>query len=460
MADAKTFKWLIDGTSLTYIDNRSDHEYTYPNQHEFDWKRTSRDQQQKGAHPHISIEDKVFVETTEGDLTIKIENNTDTGQGIFEEEVEHKTQTLDDADIYYAIIDSLVVLKIKPYQEVQFRYIVYNQKVKQAHRIDSLEDSCVLLPDDHGIIFANGYYLQTGELKVFDQQIDDMLFETRIAAPNGEDFLYVFFNKSTGTYFLLSYNLIDQKVDKPIVCHGYSIFENGELCYFKSDDDPKKHHALQIWQTPYLSPNYQPPVQNESFLYKIGNKDIVKGMAECNEVQNLINKDETYANLYFDILKKATDVLDSYYWIDKEECFRLDEPLAGIKEASSMAIGEYEKVVQIRQSTQKDFDRVVALVDELNHTITASSLDEINDFVNFLSEIRKLRGENYFLERPALCKSGCRSEIRSRDGGAQRCAFKIMCRIFVARRGIEPLPRKSGGGKRSGFESKQGGGCR
>jgi hypothetical protein len=74
---------------------------------------------------------------------------------------------------------------------------VYNEKIRFARRMDTLEDSCVLLPDDHGIIFANGYYLQTGEYKLFDNQMSNMLFEKKIASPNGEDFLYVFYNKTT-----------------------------------------------------------------------------------------------------------------------------------------------------------------------------------------------------------------------------------------------------------------------
>ena len=81
--DIKTFKWLLQGDSLTYIDNRSDHEYTFPPQHEFSWQRTTRDMQRAGKNPHISIEDKVFVETVGGDLTIKVEDNTKTGQGIY-----------------------------------------------------------------------------------------------------------------------------------------------------------------------------------------------------------------------------------------------------------------------------------------------------------------------------------------------------------------------------------------
>ena len=33
--DVKTFKWVIDGDKLVYLDNRSDHEYRFPLQHEF-----------------------------------------------------------------------------------------------------------------------------------------------------------------------------------------------------------------------------------------------------------------------------------------------------------------------------------------------------------------------------------------------------------------------------------------
>ena len=191
-ADIKTFKWALQGDSLVYLDNRSDHEVRYPPQHEFEWIRTSRDLHRHGLHPHISIEDRVFVETIGGDLTIKVENNTDSGAGIYSEPVDNPDQTLDDAEIYYASVGNIILLKIRPYQEKAFRYIVYNEKIQQARRLDSIEHACVLLPDDHGLIFPNGYYLQTGEQKTFETNFGNMLFERRIAAPNGEDFLYVF----------------------------------------------------------------------------------------------------------------------------------------------------------------------------------------------------------------------------------------------------------------------------
>ena len=81
---------------------------------------TNRNQHQDGEHPHISIEDRVFVETVGGDLTIKVENNTRSGAGIYAEEVEVLDQTLDDAEIHYAILGNLILLKIRPYQEKRY----------------------------------------------------------------------------------------------------------------------------------------------------------------------------------------------------------------------------------------------------------------------------------------------------------------------------------------------------
>ncbi len=84
------------------------------------------------SHPHISIEDRVFVETVGGDLTIKVENNTDSGEGIYAEPVDNADQTLDDAEIHYAIVGNLVLMKIRPYQEQKYRYLVFNGKIQTS----------------------------------------------------------------------------------------------------------------------------------------------------------------------------------------------------------------------------------------------------------------------------------------------------------------------------------------
>ena len=82
-------------------------------QHEFRWQETNYDMHRNGAHPHISILDKLFVETIGGDLTIKIEDNTDEGKGILNEPVEHRDQTLDDAKILFADLRKLNRIKYR-----------------------------------------------------------------------------------------------------------------------------------------------------------------------------------------------------------------------------------------------------------------------------------------------------------------------------------------------------------
>ena len=392
VSDIKTFKWRFADSQLQYIDSRSEHEVRYPPQHEFQWQRSTRDQHHYGPHPHISVDDRVFVETVGGDLTIKVENNTASGQGIYAEPVDNADQTLDDAEVYYALLGNLVLLKIRPYQERDFRYLLYNDKLKKAMRLDDIQHACVLLPDDQGIIFPGGYYLQTGEFKRFDHGLSDMIYERSIASPNGEDFLYLFINQLSGTYIQLRYNLIRQEVDTPMICHGQSFFEGGQMICFKAQEEPQKHHALQIWQTPFTGPDFVAHSNTDSLLFKIGNKELVRGMAECSEILQLIHKEDNYAGLYVDLVKKASGILDSYFWLDKAETHRLDEPLRTIREAASAAVEEYDKVVRVRRDTEEKTAAVAQAVADLTKRIHRERFERIDDFVAALAELRAQRG--------------------------------------------------------------------
>ena len=391
--DIKAFKWRTSGSSLEYIDNRSEHEVIAPPQHEFLWKRTAREQHHYGKHPHISIEDRVFVETVGGDLTVKIENSTESGQGIYEEPVDHPDQTLDDAEIYYASLGNLVLLKIRPYQENKFRFLIFNAKLNTAMRLDEIEHACVMLPDDQGIIFPGGYYLQTGENKRFDHGLRDMLYERTLPASNGEDFLFLFNNRVSGTNIQLRYNLIRQTVDTPLITSGQTFFSSGEMVCFKAQDEPQKHHAVQVWQTPFTGPDFVPQSNTDSLLFKIGNKDLVRGMAECSEVLLLIDKDDNYDGLYGDLVKRCGDVLDSYFWIKKPETYRLDEPLTAIREAATAAVEEFDKVVRLRRETLARTTAVKDSIETHGKEIERSRFESIDDFVAALSKLREQRGQ-------------------------------------------------------------------
>lgn len=391
--DIKTFKWHCQDGRLTYVGNRFDHEYRYPPTHEFEWTRTHRELHRSGLHPHIAIEDRVFVECVGGDLTVKVEDNTTSGEGIYSEPVEQKDQTLDDAEIYYAVLGSLILLKIRPYQEPQFRYLVFNEKLKEVRRIDALAEACVLLPDQQGIVFPRGYYLQSGECKLFETALTDMVFYKRIVSPNGEDVLYTFYNRLSGHYVLLSYNLIARTVETPIVCGGFSLFDNGEMALFRVEDEPQRHHALQIWQTPYLAQAWQPDVPSTSYLRTIGNPELVRAMAECQEVLTLLGKDDTYGDLYLDLVRRTADILDTYFWLDRPDTFRLREPLHGLHETAAAALAEFDKVLRLRRTATQTLQQAVRRVTDLLRAISQTRFERLADFVQRLHELRALRGE-------------------------------------------------------------------
>ncbi|NLE01433.1 MAG: AAA family ATPase, partial [Fibrobacter sp.] len=219
-------------------------------------------------------------------------------------------------------------------------------------------------------------------------------FESKISAPNGEDYQYVFYNQNDGICVILSYNCIEQKIDTPLICHGFSLFDNGEMLLFKAEAEPRNSHVIQIWQTPFCSPNYSfTQTQSDSILYKIGNKEIVRCMAECRIVQSLLNKDDTYTNLYLDITRSADRIIDTYFWIDKEEGCGLGEILKQIRTTSHGAVEEFEKVSKLKRTTRETIDAVSRKAEEILSATSTSLTPKIETFVKNLSILRSLRGE-------------------------------------------------------------------
>ncbi len=161
----------------------------------------------------------------------------------------------------------------------------------------------------------------------------------------------------SGIYLVYSYNLIEQTIETPIVCSGYSHFNNGEMIVFKHESEPRKNHMIQIWQTPYVGKNHVTAGDNDSILFKIGNKDIVNCMADCKAVYKLIQKGESYQSIYVDIVKECEQIIDAYFWLDKEETYNLKEVLLYIKESSAFAIGEFEKSSENKEFNQKKANR-------------------------------------------------------------------------------------------------------
>lgn len=394
--DFAAVKWEFNDGNLRYLDGRAEAEYrriAYPPAHEFRWQTPDRESYRYGDHPHISIEDRVFVECVGGDLTIKVEDNTATGEGIYAEPVDDKYQKVDDAEIAYGIVGHLILLRIRPYKEQAARYFIFNEKQQTAVRVDSIGQSCVLLPEEHGLILPDGYYLATGELKRFETRDGGMVIERVVHAPNGEDVLYVFYNRLTGDYALMPYRLIQQKVEERISCNGFSLFPNGHLVLFRADAEPQKHHMIQLRQTPFYQPGHEPEGQKDAFLYQVGNKEVVRCLAECNEVLTLVRKENPYAELYVDLTRRCSAIVDSYPWLNSADGFQVDVALRAVREAADKAVDEFDKVRRLqREAVQKVHD-VRKRCEERFQTLRRASFTKLEDFVHNLTALRHLRGE-------------------------------------------------------------------
>ncbi len=394
--DLAVFKWEFNGGQLRYLDGRSETEFrksAFPPPHDFRWITPDRESFRYGDHPHISIEDRVFVECVGGDLTIKVEDNTATGEGIHAEPVDDKFQKVDDAEIAYAILDHLILLKIRPYKERAARYFIFNEKQQSVVRVDSIGQSCCRLPEEHGLIFPDGYYLGTGELKQFDGRETGLTLERVVSAPNGEDTLYVFYAHDTGEYVLMPYRLIAQRVEERITCHGFSLFADGNLLLFRADAEPQKHHMVQLRQTPFHLPGHEPPGQKDAFLYQVGNKDVVRALAECQEILTLARKEHPYAELYVDLVKRSNALLDSYPWLAHAECHQIDAAVRAVRDAADQAVDEFDKVRRLQREAAQRVKDARQRCDERFQLVRRSSLNRLEEFVQNLTALRQLRGE-------------------------------------------------------------------
>ncbi|MGO4778333.1 DNA repair ATPase, partial [Lysobacter sp. 2RAB21] len=182
----------------------------------------------------------------------------------------------------------------------QWRYLVFNTLTRKVLRLDAIGLACIQLPEDHGIIFPGGYYLQNGEHKSFDQSMDGMRYKRSIRSPNGEDVLYLFYEPEQGRTAMFTYNMIERRLQTPIFGHGYARLEDGRMVIFATEsDEPTRVHPMQVWQTPYASDEYaaRQPAGN-TFMGKIGNAELVRGVSELISLSREIDATEVSAQRY------------------------------------------------------------------------------------------------------------------------------------------------------------------
>lgn len=395
LTDVRVLRWSVSPTGeVKYIDNSGVRDNTPVPSHDFVWKAVGREDHVSGRHPHISIRDKVFVEAVGGDLTIKIEDNTEDGRGIYREPVDDPNQALGDAEIHYAELGNLILIKIRPYREEKTRYFVFNVVTQTVVRIDAIGQSCVQLPEDHGVIFPGGYVLADGEHRGFDADITGMRFAESIRSPNGEDVLYVFYRPKDGRYILLAYNLIRKEVQNPIHCHGYSLFRDGAMIVFRvAGADPTRVHPMQIWQSPFVSDEHAAAQPNDgTFLSRIGNADLVRGISEALTVVRMVNNQQPTVGVYETLINAVQRTRDGYFWIDDSEALGLGDAFKEIAKTAELIIDEFVKVTELKAKAAQGLSEVEAHQEAVLRDVRFDDWKELQRFIDGLGNLHGLRG--------------------------------------------------------------------
>ncbi|WP_156722149.1 DNA repair ATPase [Streptomyces apocyni] len=398
-SDIRVLRWSVsaDGTAK-FLDARGDKDHVFPPSHDFEWTEATREDHVLGRHPHISIGGEVFVETVGGTLTVKIEDNTESGEGVFSEPVDEPLQSLADADVAYARVGALILLRIRPYKEETSRYLVYNTTTKTVVRLDGIGQACRRLPEDQGIIFPGGYCLATGASKAFDTHafpVADLEFERMLRSPNGEDVLFAFHARVEGRSLLLPYNVIRKEVATPLACHGWALFDDGTLIVLRADsDEPARVHPLQLWQSPYVSDTHAASAPlGEGPLARIGNADLVRGISDCLSIARAVTETTPAGGVYEALVASCTRAADQYHWLGQAEVGDLHAPLSEVRATAEQVLGEFETVQALTRQAAQALDEAAARLATLVRRIRGEAPRTAEQWVTGLTELRQAQGQ-------------------------------------------------------------------
>ncbi|WP_331733438.1 DNA repair ATPase (plasmid) [Streptomyces sp. NBC_00080] len=393
--DIRVLRWAVtDDGRVSFLDARGERDHVFPPAHDFAWTRTAREDHVLGRHPHVSIEGEVFVETVGGTLTVKVENNTETGEGVYAEAVDEPLQSLADADIAYARVGALILLRIRPYKEDADRHLVFNTLTRTVVRLDGIGQACRRLPDDQGILFPGGYCLATGAYKTFDAVVTEGLeFERVVRSPNGEDVLFAFHARVEGRSLLLPYNVI-RKEAAALSCHGWALFDDGALVVLRADsDEPQRVHPVQLWNSPFVSDTHAAArPAGTGALARLGNADLVRGISDCLSITRAVTETTPTSEVYEALTAACVRAADSHHWLGEPELGDLHEPLTQVRTTAEQVLAEFETVQaltrQAADALTEAAERVATVVRRLRGEAPRSAAA----WVTGLTELRKAQG--------------------------------------------------------------------
>ncbi|GGO23688.1 DNA repair ATPase [Deinococcus humi] len=396
IADVRVFRWEVSPTGeISYTDARGERDAAPPPRFDFEWIRAGRELEVSGRHPHLNILDTLYVETRGGTLTVKTENDTETGEGVYSEPVDDATQSLDDARFEYARVGTLILLRVLPYREQAWRGLIYNTLTRRVIRSDAMLLSCISLPEDHGIIFPGGFYTQSGEYREFDAQVQGMTLSGVQRSPNGEDVLYTFYEPVSGESALFVYNLIRRELAAPLFAHGEALQEGGILTLFQAESSvPTRVHPMQVWKTPFYSDEFASRApQSKSALGRLGNAELVRGVSNLTQVARTTGQRAQDSRHYTRLTASARRLFEVHHWLADPANAALAGLLHEIIASSEAVLDEFEKVQSMRLAAREALDQARKEHRALLTDLASRAHTEVQSFVDALELLVAERGK-------------------------------------------------------------------
>lgn len=392
--DLRVFRWEIGlDNELTYLDARGDRDHRFPPSQDVSWTLSTRADHVNATH--VKLGERVLIDPLGGSLVIQLADGGGDGTGtkLLSDRLDHADQSLQDCTIRWARAGDLMLIDVLPYGEVQHRYYIVNLLVDKAVRMDALGSAFRQLPDGQGLIFPEGVYLKTGEMRTFDVDSANAELLEVVRSPNGEDVLYVFHERTSGRSILLPYNVVRQEVAAPIWCHGHTIFDDGTLVVFREEPESTRIHPMQIWSTPFGTDEwYAQQPRTASDLDRIGNASLVSGIADALSLSRLIADVEPSTAIYTDLLLSAGRFIDSHHWSGDETVGNLAESAHDIRVVAEQVIDEFERMQAVQSAAAAALAEAEADTVRITDDLRLSPPKTTEGFIDGLASIRRQIG--------------------------------------------------------------------
>lgn len=429
--DVRVLRWrpTADGRA-EFLDARGDRDDAFPPAHDVTWTTAGREDHVLGRDPYVALPGGLGVATVGGRLTVR----GPEGEELYAEPVEDPLQALADAVVAHAQVGPLVLLRVRPYREDTDRYLVFASLTRSVVRLDGLGQACRRLPEDQGVVFPGGYCLATGAHKTYELDTRAMEFEREVRAPNGEDVLYAFRSRAGGRALLLSYNTLRKEVATPLPCRGWALFEDGALAVLRDGGgEPAHTHPVQWWTSPYVSDTHAAALRTGTgALARIGNADLVRGLADCLDVARLVTEGIATGEGYRALAAACVRAADTHHWLGDPELGGLGEPLAAVRETAEQVLAEFETVRDLTRRAAEALAEADGRIAAVVRRLRGEAPRDAAAWVRGLSELRRAHGHLLTLKEQRYADTGRVDELAAATE-ADLAAFGRRAVAFLSR---------------------------